>query len=174
MKSRPILSLSKGVALFFAACFLLLSRPVFAAERLDDSASPRSRVQAQTVMSDEGRPLADSLNPTRANVNFGRISYKLATAPYVGKQARIYFVIPGLIQGLRSPAGLRVQWRGSQQFASGTARPGERQLVWTGLVNTPWISEDIELSYEVDLRELELPRDGSFGFESYFEIEVFP
>ncbi len=174
MMNQPFLLMAKRFSLFFAACFLLVSRPAFAAERLDDSASPRSRVQSQTVMSDEGRPLADSLNPTRANVNFGRISYKLATAPYVGKQARIYFAIPGLIQGLRSPAGLRVQWRGSQQFASGTARPGERQLVWTGRVTTPWITEDIELSYEVDLRELALPRDGSFGFESYFEIEVFP
>ena len=174
MNTGPILFLAKCVSLFFTTCVMFLSSPAFAAERLDDSASPRSRVQSQTVMSDEGRPLADSLNPTRANVNFGRINYKLATAPYIGKQARIYFVIPAQIQGLRSPAGLRVQWRGSQQFASGTARPGERQLVWTGPITTPWITEDIELSYEVDLRELELPRSGSFGFESYFEIEVFP
>lgn len=174
MTTRPVVSLLRGLIPFVGGWLLALAMPTFAAERLDDSASPRSQVQAQMVLSNEGRPLAESLNPTSATVNFGRISYKLATARYVGKQARIYFVIPALIRGLRSPAGLRVQWRGSNQFASGTARPGERQLVWAGLVNSPWISEDIELSYEVDLRELELPRDGSFGFESYFEIEVFP
>lgn len=145
-----------------------------AAERLDDSASPRSRVPAQVVMSNEGRPLNDSLNPVTATVNFGRVDYKLATARYVGRQARIYYVVPPQISGLRSPAGLRVDWRGNGLFASGSARPGERQLVWSGTVRDAWMSDGLDLSFQVDLRELQLARDGQFGFESYFEIETLP
>lgn len=153
---------------------LCLAWPGYAAERLDDTASPRSRVPAQVVLSNEGRPLADSLNPTTATARFGRIDYKLATSRYIGKQARIYYVIPVQIVGLRSPSGLRAEWRGYGKFASGVARPGERQLVWTGTVHDAWLSESLDLSIQVDLRELQLPRNGQFGFESYFEIEVSP
>ena len=157
-----------------AALVLALAGAAQAADRLDDTASPRKRVPAQVVLSNEGRPLQDSLDPVTASVKFGRIDYRLATARYVGRQARIYYVIPVQIEGLRSPAGLRVDWRGLGRFASGSARPGERRLVWSGQVRDAWLNESLDLNWEVDLRELQLPRGGQLGFEAYFEIEVFP
>lgn len=153
---------------------LALGGTARAADRLDDSASPRSRVPAQVVYSNEGRPLQDSLEPVTAIVKFGRIDYRLAMARYVGRQARIYYVVPAQVAGLRSPAGLRVDWRGLGLFAGGSARPGERRLVWSGQVRDAWMNESLDLNWEVDLRELQLPRNGQFGFEAYFEIEVFP
>ncbi|MCJ0764772.1 hypothetical protein [Variovorax terrae] len=175
MTRRPALLTPRAGSWALAAALLAgAASPVAAADRLDDSASPRSRVPAQVVMSNEGRPLADSLNPVTATVKFGRVDYKLATARYVGRQARIYYVVPAQINGLRSPAGLRVDWRGYGLFASGSARPGERQLVWTGTVREAWMSDGLDLSFQLDLRELQRPRDGQFGFESYFEIEVSP
>ena len=113
--------LAAGIVLALAA-----AGAAHAAERLDDSASPRSRVPARITLSDEGRPLIASRNPTRALVQVGRVEYRLATARYAGRQARIYFVVPALIPGLRSPAGLRVDWRSNGTFAGGSARPGER------------------------------------------------
>lgn len=163
----------RGLPVALAAWAALQALPCHA-ERLDDSASPRSRVAAQVVMSDEGRPLADSLNPRTAIVKFGRVDYRLSTARFVGRQARIYYVVPSAMPGLRSPAGLRVAWRGSGLFSNGTARPGERQLVWVGQVREPWMSEGLDLTMQVDLREVTLPPDGNFGFESYFDIEVLP
>ncbi|MDB5780021.1 MAG: hypothetical protein JWP79_2070 [Polaromonas sp.] len=145
-----------------------------AADRLDDSASPRSRVQAASVMSDEGRPLADSLAPTRAIVRVGQVDYKLATARYLGRQARIYHVIPAVISGLRSPMGLQVQWRGLAGFASGSARPGERSLVWSGRITEAFMTATLDLSMQIDLRAVQLPASGNFGVESYFEIEATP
>lgn len=144
-----------------------------AAERLDDSASPRSRVPARVVLSDEGRPLVASRNPTRASVQVGRVEYRLATARYAGRHARIYFVVPAFIPGLRTPSALRVDWQGAG-FASGSARGGERVLVWSGVVPGAWIQEALDLHFEVDLRELLLQADGQFGFEPYFEIETSP
>jgi hypothetical protein len=145
-----------------------------AAERLDDTASPRSRVTPRVVLSDEGRPLITSRKPTRAVVQVGRVDYRLNTARYAGRGARIYFVVPAQINGLRSPAGLRVDWRDGHLFAPGSARPGERQLVWTGVVPGPWITESLDLSFEVELAQLQLQADGQFGFEPYFEIETAP
>lgn len=156
-------------------CVALLSLSSLAVTaRLDDSASPRSQVQPQLVLSDEGRPLTDSFNARTAIVKYGRVDYKLATAPFIGKQARIYYVVPAVISGLRSPTGLRVDWRGNGLFANGSAYAGERRLVWSGVVREPWMSEGLELALQLDLREFQLPRNGQIGFESYFEIEALP
>lgn len=161
-------------ARFLLAAVALAALPALGFERLDDSASPRARVQPRSVLSDEGRPLAESRQPTRAIVQVGRIDYKLATTRYAGRRARIYYALPAAIPGLRSPAGLRVEWRGDGLFADGNARPGERRLVWTGVVPGAWMTGALDLSYQVELRELQLQRDGQFGFEPYFEIEVLP
>lgn len=145
-----------------------------AVERLDDSASPRSRVRAPVVLGEDGRPLQDSRNATRATVRFGRVDYKLSTARHAGRTARIYYVVPAAIPGLRSPSGLRVEWRGSGLFADGSAMPGERRLVWSGVVPGPWMTEGLDLTFHVDLRQLQLRPNEPFGFESYFEIEISP
>lgn len=162
------------LAVALVAALLAAAGTARSAERLDDSASLRSRVPARVVLSDEGRPLIASRNPTRAHVQIGRVDYRLATTRYAGRQARIYFVVPPIIDGLRSPAGLRVEWRGNGNFSSGSARPGERQLVWSGTVPGPWMNEAIDLTFEVDLSELQMQADTRFGFEPFFEIEVSP
>lgn len=142
--------------------------------RLDDSASPRSRVAPQMTLSDEGRPLAESLAPRSATVRYGRIEYRLATASFVGRQARIYLVVPTNIPGLRAPAGLQLVWQGSGRFTSGSARPGERRLVWAGVVPAAWMQESLDLTLELNLAYFQPPTNNMVGFESYFEIEVTP
>lgn len=157
------------------AAVLVLAIPLLAAAqvRLDDSASPRSSVAALVVLSEQGRPLEQSLNPRMAIVNFGRIDYRLATAAYVGRQARIYFVMPAAVPGLRWPAAMRVDWRGQGgRFAAGSARPGERQLVWTGRVDGPWLTEALDLQVQVELAAIDESWARNFSFEPHFEIEV--
>lgn len=141
-------------------------------QRLDDSASPRSRVPPQVVLDDTGRPLEASPFAEAAQVRFGRIEYRLATAAWVGRQVRISYVVPPLIPGLRSPNGLRVEWRGHPPLASGMGRPGDRVPVWTGVVAGPWTQVALELTAHLDLRQLELRAHEQFGFECYFDIEV--
>lgn len=143
-----------------------------AAERLDDTSSPRSRVEPVVVLGNDGRRLADSLNATAAIVQLGRVEYRLATARYLGQEARIYYAVPALVEGLRSPAALRVEWRGDGVFGSGTARAGERQLVWTGTVREPWMGAVLEVAFNVDLNQMQFAHNGEFGFQPYFEIEV--
>jgi hypothetical protein len=145
--------------------------------RLDDSASPRAVVQSRQVLSERGLPLDrpdGGPPPVFGIVHFGRVEYRLATAAYVGRRARIHYVVPPLIPGLRSPTGLRVEWRTQGLFSNGTARAGERVLVWTGMVREPFMTEAFDLTLQVRLSELALRANAPLAFESYFEIETLP
>jgi hypothetical protein len=135
--------------------------------RLDDSTSPRAQVSTDFRN-------AQPIDGTSFNLPLGRIEYRLATSPYIGRRARIFYVIPAGIAGLRSPAGLQVQWRGNGALASGIGRPGERVPVWNGTVAAAWMIESFDLTLRIDPRELRLPSGASLNFESIFEIETLP
>ena len=148
----------------------LLNLPVLAAERLDDSASPLSEVQAQ-VFSETGQLFSDSVNPQQAIMRFGQVTYRLNTASYVGQQARIYYVVPALIPGLLDSHGVQVQWMSDGKLADGSAYAGERKLVWSGQIDEPWFTAHLNLTSIVNLNLLK-SNNNNFGFESYFEIET--
>ncbi|MFM9924240.1 hypothetical protein VLK31_14700 [Variovorax sp. H27-G14] len=145
-------------------------------ERLDDSTSPSAQVRAQ---GNDNAPVtapatAQGAASTVVRIAFGRVHYRLATARYMGRQARIYYVLPMAIPGLRSPAGLQVSWRTNGLFAAGSGRPGDRVPVWSGTVRDAWITEALDLTWQVDAREVRLSRGMPLGFEAYFEIETLP
>lgn len=155
------------------AALIAAPRPALAlVERLDDSASPSAQVRAQEDNSPVTAP--NSAPSPIVQIAFGRVHYRLATARYVGRQARIYYVLPMGIPGLRSPAGLQVSWRTNGLFASGSGRPGERVPVWSGQVRDAWMTEALDLTWQVDVREVRLTRGMPLGFEAYFEIETLP
>lgn len=166
-----------GVAALAFISIALLAAPVHAlTERLNDSSSPRNRVDSSPMFNEQGVPINQNVLeplPTVGIVKFNRVEYKLATAKYAGKQARIYYVIPQFIQGLRKPTGLRVDWRGGNIFASGSARPGERFLVWSGIISNTYMSDALDLTMRIDLQEMQTRPGAGLSFESYFEIEVF-
>ena len=149
-----------------------------AGTRLDDSASPRALVQAPNMVSEYGYPVNQYVPGApvaqRGIVDFGRIEYRLATAPYVGRHARIYFVIPPSVIGLRSPQGLQVSWRSEGNFASGSGRPGDKVQVWSGWVRDAFMSEAIALRMEFALREMNVQASKGISLECFFEIEVGP
>lgn len=167
---------SLGTLLTTAAFAAALAVPAVhaAIERLDDSASPRSRVPAQVSGDRSGRAPTANVGTSIVRVRFGEVDYRLATTRFVGRRARIYYVVPAQIRGLLSPAGLRVEWRGLGAFGSGVARPGDRVPVWTGIVRAPWMDESLDLSMQLDLRQVRMPGNADFGLESYFEIETLP
>jgi len=165
------------VQLLCAASAIMWGTYCYAApQRLDDSASPRATVQSPHMVSEHGYPLnlyVPGAPPAqRAIVDFGRIEYRLATAQYIGKNARIYLVVPPLIPGLKSPQGLLVSWRSEGSFAPGSGRPGERVLVWSGPVRQTFMNEALALRMEFVLRELLPQAQKGIAVECYFEIEV--
>lgn len=162
---------NKAYYLVWAAC--LFSSTTFAeTARLDDSASARSVVEARSVTSETGRPLVDSASPEYVRANFGWVQYRLATAAYKGKAANIYYVIPLVINGLKSPHALTVNWKTNGQFNEGEGHAGDRKLVWSGTVTDDWMETEFDLQMQAELAQLRLPEGKVFGFESYFEIET--
>jgi hypothetical protein len=148
---------------------------VAAVAKLDDTTSAQHYVTPQRIALTPAQGLNDGFSgsdPTGASLYFGRVNYRLATSPYVGKRARIYFVIPPASQVVTTPAALTVEWRGARVLASGSGHPGDRVMVWQGVVTSPWLADDVELTMHIDLRHLQSNARTTAGFESYFEIEV--
>ena len=172
--------------LFACVALLLAATPsASAVERLDDSGSRQYAVlpQRTVLTSANASGVASSFvsgdgfgasQATGATLSFGRINYRLATARYVGKRARIYLVIPLASNVVTTPAALKLEWRGTRAFASGSGHPGDRVLVWQGVVTSAWLDEDVELTLHIDLRHLQNSARATAGFESYFEIEASP
>ena len=146
------------------------------AQRLDDSASSQRSVSPIRTVLTPARGASDGFNtppPSHATLYFGRINYRLSTAQYVGKRARIYMVIPLATHIVNSPSGIKLEWRSARLFASGAGRPGDRVPVWQGTVPGAWLNEELDLTMQIELNRLQ--NGGartSSGFESYFEIEV--
>lgn len=155
-----------ALALAFA---LAATASAAAPKKLDDRGSPRSLVNVESRWLHSGEGLSpEQLNAMVATVT--NLEFRLDTSAYVGKRARIYLVIPEFVQGLRSSAGMRVEWTSRGSFLSGAALPGQRTLVYDGLVQRPTLHEALDLSVYLDARYLER----GLRFDPAFEIDVAP
>lgn len=147
--------------------------PAFAAAapvRLDDSASPRSRVDVQPRWA-HAEEAGD--NPERINAMLAQVpnlEVRLNTSRYQGKAARIWMVVPDFVPGVRSPNGLRVEWRTRGTLFGGSALPGTRTVVYDGVIRSAFVTDFLDLTLHLDARYL----DRGVRFEPYFEIDVAP
>jgi hypothetical protein len=136
--------------------------------RLDDSASPRSRVDAKPrwLHVEEGLASAERINAMIADVP--NLEVRLNTSRFVGKRARVYLVFPVFVPGVREHGGIRAQWRTRGVLLAGTAIPGDRVLVYDGSIASAVLSDSLDLSLYLDARFL----DGGARFEPVFELEL--
>ncbi|MBK8324079.1 MAG: hypothetical protein IPL06_15435 [Betaproteobacteria bacterium] len=138
--------------------------------RLDDSASPRSRFDVKPRWAHAGE-VGD--NPERMNAMLAQVpnlEVRLNTAKYVGKTARIWMVVPDFVPGVRSPNGLRVEWRTRGTLFGGSALPGTRTVVYDGVIRQAFVTDFLDLTLHLDARYLER----GVRFEPTFEIDVAP
>lgn len=140
--------------------------------RLDDSSSPRSRVQPRFVLDETGRSLARAPEPDRAVLRYGQVMYRLDLRPHLGQAARIYFV---RAPEAGPPTGARLNWSTSAGRLTGTLMAGERELVWSGKVSEPWMEMPMQLELDIHLQRWR-PRPGPGGADqvTWFELERLP
>lgn len=137
--------------------------------RLDDSLSPRQRVEiVPRWVTESGRLSDEQLNALVAEVR--QFEVRLNTAPYVGKQAEIYLRLPVAIIGLQSPAGLRLEWRTRGFFAPGSVRPGDRLLLFRGRISQPVMGDTFDFVLQFDGRYIQR----GLQFDPIYEIEILP
>jgi len=140
------------------------------AAKLDDSPSPRQRIDVRTRWLHDGDNLSDPklLNAMIADV--ANLDVRLNTAAYVGKRGRIYMAVPQLVPGLRSPEGMRIEWRTRGMFQPGSVLPGGRALLYDGLIEKPITGDILDVSIFLDARDT----GAGLRFEPRFEIDLLP
>jgi hypothetical protein len=156
-------------ALWLAAA-LACTGTALASTRLDDSLSPRQRVEttAQWLYDGTGSWNEDQVNALVARVS--SMEFRLRTAPYVGKNAEIYLSVPRHVTGLNVPASMRVEWTTRGTFGPGSVVPGSRALVWRGKITEPVMSDYFDFTIYFDARNWER----GIEFDPVFEIDTAP
>lgn len=171
MERRPTRSPcpeARRVAL--ALALALAAGSAQAGTRLDDSLSPRQRIELragwESAQGESESP--EQMLAIRAEAR--DVEVRLNTAAWVGRNAEIYIAFPHDIIGLRLPDALRIEWRTRGRFIAGAAIPGQRSLVYRGRIDAAVTGEIFDFTYRIDGRHF----DRRIQFQPVFEIEPLP
>lgn len=134
---------------------------------LDDSASPRQRVEAKARWVYEGEEAMGAERIARMVVEVPNLEIRLNTSAWQGKQARIYINLPQAVPGIVSPEGMRAEWRARGRMLGGSVQPGGRTLVYDGLIEQSQTVEFFDFIIHLDARYTQR----GIRFEPKFEIE---
>ncbi len=153
--------------ILLAAC-VLLAAPALASTKLDDSLSPRQRVDTVTRWLHEGTGdwNEDQMNALVAEIR--AMEFRLRTAQYVGRNAEIYLTVPLHVTGLRSPTAMRIEWTTRGVFSPGSLVPGDRALVYRGKITAAVMSDFFDFRIFLDARTSER----GIEFDPEFDIDV--
>ena len=154
--------------LVLAAAALSFASSALASTKLDDSLSPRQRIDVVThwLYDGVGDWNADQINALVADVH--AMEFRLRTAAFVGRNAEIYLSVPLQVPGLRSPTAMRVEWTTRGVFSPGAVVPGNRALVYRGKITAAVMSDFFDFRIYLDARN----RERSIEFDPVFEIDV--
>lgn len=148
---------------------LLLPRPLLA-ERLDDSLSPR---QQYDIDLDWKHVLhADDLGESDFNAlvaHARRVEVRLNTAPYTGRQARIYIRLPLNVRGTADSTALRMSWTTNGDFASGSLTAGNRSKLFEGEITRDVMGDIFDFTFEIDARQVY----NTLRLQPVYEIETY-
>ncbi|MHB8912630.1 MAG: hypothetical protein ACYC42_08290 [Lysobacter sp.] len=145
-------------ALVLAAAAWLAGLPSARAEthRVDDSASQ--------VLASNVRMKWDSVAPQRGAppTVSGAVGVlvRLDTAPWVGRQGRVYLMLPAQASG-----EITATWTTHGRLLPGMLRSGERTLVYAGLLPGGLLEDTLQLTVRADGGQLTRAEQLNFGFE---------
>lgn len=89
-----------------------------------------------------------------------RVNVRLATATWLGRSARIYMVLPSETSG-----SVKVAWRGQGLLQDGQLVPGQRALVYSGIIRDKRMEDVIDVRVEADGTRIIAPQQLRFHFE---------
>lgn len=139
-------------------------------EILDDSLSPQKQYSVQFEWAHRGNTIGLSQEEfflLKSTVS--GVEVRLNTSDYEGKRARIYLTLPRQIEGFVSTERFLLSWKTDRLFYQGSVRPGNRTLLYDGVIESPVMVEMFTISLEVDARYL----NGKIQYAPIYEIETY-
>lgn len=147
----------------------LLALPALAGTRIESLYVPGPNLDLQARWSTPGA--RGSNDPVRANLMVAESTFTemLLTIPpaFIGKNVRIFLVMPPQTPGIAGPAGMEAEWRTQGVFLPGKARPGERVLFFQGVIQRSPLRDLIAYTFRMDARY----NTGHVRFDPVYEIE---
>jgi len=141
-----------------------------AAEVLDDSQSPRKQFDVRFEWEHQGNLSSVSKGEFfLLKAHIPDVEVRLNTSNYIGKKARIYLALPSQIDGFNGSQGFSLAWKTTGIFASGTTFPGNRALIFGGLIESPLLTEFITFTLKLDANRL----TGKLRYAPIYEIELY-
>ena len=143
-----------------AAGTALWSPPVLAAGwatfAVDDSMS-YTQASAARLRWRDSLPSRNAVDLLDATMD---VRIVLNVTPWVGQPARIYMVMPTLVQ-----SSLTVHWTTAGLLSPGRLTSGQRQLVFQGVVPGARIEDTLRVVAVTDARDAATPQRVNFTFE---------
>jgi hypothetical protein len=139
-----------------------------AGTRLDDSPSPRQRLELTAQWEAGAEGAEGELLSVVAEAR--DVDLRFNTAPWRGREVEIYIGFPQSIPGLTASTSMRIEWRTRGRFVSGSAIPGQRVLVYRGPITDAVSGDVFDFLYRIDGRHFER----SLQVRPVFEIEPRP
>ena len=153
-----------------AFVFLTFVFKVQAAEVLDDSQSPRKQFNFRFEWANKGDLSALSKDEFfLLEAHIPDVEVRLNTSNYIGKKARIYLALPGQIDGFNGSQGFSLAWKTTGIFASGMTSPGNRSLIFQGVIGSPLLTEFFTFTIKLDANRL----TGKLRYAPIYEIELY-
>ena len=166
------LSLHKTIPAAFALIIIFISS--LAAEVLpkvlDDSQSPKRQFNVRFEWEKQGNLSSASKDEFfLLKAHIPDVEVRLNTSNYTGKKARIYLALPSQIDGFNGSQGFHLAWKTTGVFYSGTTSPGNRALIFEGVIGSSLLTEFFTFTLKLDANRL----TGKLRYAPIYEIELY-
>lgn len=155
---------------YLGLIFLILTPFIVEAqsvERLNARFYPQEHLEIEMQWA---QPLHGAKNRQRENLLIAKtkLNELRLTIPsqYIGASKNIYLSIPQQFPGIRDH-GVQIRWETRGHFISGSAKPGERVLLFSGPITDVVLSDQIIFTFIIDARYVYGPME----FHPVYEIE---
>jgi hypothetical protein len=170
LKNKRVIKSTLAKIILTAFVFLTLVFKVQAAEVLDDSQSPRKQINFNFEWANKGD--LSTLNKDEfflIEAHIPDVEVRLNMSNYIGKKARIYLALPGQIDGFNGSQGFSLTWKTTGIFASGMTSPGNRALIFKGVIGSSLLTEFFTFTLKLDANRL----TGKLRYAPIYEIELY-
>ena len=139
------------------------------AQRLSDALSQQQQINIEFDW--QHHNAGDELDVKEFNAVIAHsrnVDTRLDTSDFVNTRARIFLELPVQVRGLNNPQRLSVSWTTNGLFQSGEVTPGNRRLIFEGIITEPVMQDIFNFTFELDARFL----SEMLHLEPVYEIEI--